>query len=236
MLRGDGVSDGITQDFLKMLEKAQKDPLIKAVLVRLNTPGGSVTDADLIYHKIKGLRASGEPVLLYGRYLCLRGHYVALAASEVWALPTTITGSIGVIVSGLNFSKLLSNYGISDESITSGPNKALFSATTAPNPAHGEILQGIVNQLYERFLDLLVQGRKLEKEEAKTIADGRVYTAQEALKLKLIDKIAYPNEALERVKKLSKISGDVRVVRYHVPKKHIQSFLGLLGLGSSGTV
>ena len=160
------------------------------------------------------------------------GYYAALAADEVWALPTTITGSIGVIVSGLNFSKLLSNYGISDESITSGPNKALFSATTEPNPIHREILQGIVNQLYKRFLDLLVKGRNIEKEEAKKLADGRVYTAQEALKLKLIDKIAYPNEALERVKKLSKIPGEVRVVRYHIPKSIFSRFSGSLGLNS----
>ena len=236
MLRGaDGVSEGITQDFLKMLEKAQKDPLIKAVLIRLNTPGGSVTDADLIYHKIKSLRTSGKPVLLLMDDTCASGgYYAALAASEVWALPTTITGSIGVIVSGLNFSKLLSNYGISDESITSGPNKALFSATTAPNPAHRDILQGIVDQLYVRFLDLLIKGRKLEKEEAQKIADGRVYTAQEALKLKLIDKIGYPNEALERVKDLSKISGEVRVVRYHVPKSIFSRFSGQLGLGLQG--
>jgi protease IV len=234
MLRSaDGVNEGITQDLLRMLDKAKDDSRIKGVLIRLNTPGGSVTDADLVYHEIKSLKDSGKPVLLLMDDTCASGgYYAALAASEVWALPTTITGSIGVIVSGLNFSKFLSNHGVSDESITSGPNKALFSATSPPNAAHREILQEIVNQLYARFLDLLVKGRSLDVTEAKRLADGRVYTAADALKNKLIDQIGYPQQALDRIKKLSGLSEGTRVVKYHVPKSFFSRFSGSLGLST----
>lgn len=231
MLRSDdGMSGGITQDLLKMLKKARKDPLIKGVLIRLNTPGGSVTDADLVYHEIEKLKAANKPVLLLMDDTCASGgYYAALAATEVWALPTTITGSIGVIVSGLNFSKLLTDHGISDESITSGKNKALFSATRAPDPQHREILQGIVNQLYERFLSLLIKGRSIDREQAKELADGRVYTAQDALKNKLIDRIAYPEEALEHLLSLAGLDAKARIVKYHVPKSFFTKFSGQLG-------
>ncbi len=232
MMRGaDGVNEGITRDLLRMLKKAGEDERIRGILIRLNTPGGSVTDADLVYYEIDRIKKSGKPVLLLMDDTCASGgYYAALAASEIWALPTTITGSIGVIVSGLNFSKLLEQHGVSDESITSGPNKALFSATTPPNPAHRQIIQGIVDQLYQRFLGLLVKGRTLEEEVAKTLADGRVYTAQEALKHKLIDRIAYPQEALEYLKTLSGLDAEARVVRYHVPRSFFSRLSGRLGL------
>lgn len=235
MLRGsDGVNEGITQDLLRMLKRANNDTKIKGVLIRLNTPGGSVTDADLVYHEIKQLLSQDKPVLLLMDDTCASGgFYASLAATEVWALPTTITGSIGVIVSGLNFSKLLNEHGIIDQSITSGPNKALLSATAPPNDAHREILKGIVDQLYQRFVSLLVEARKLKQEEALALADGRVYTAQEALNHKLIDQIGYPEDAIKRLKELSGLETKARVVRYHIPKSLFSRFSSALDLSSS---
>ena len=232
MLRdSEGVDQGITSDLLLMLRKARKDEKIKGVLLRLNTPGGSVTDADLVYHELKKLNKAGKPVLLLMDDTCASGgYYAALAAQEVWALPTTITGSIGVIVSSLNFSKLLSNYGVVDQSVTSGPNKALFSPTSAPNPAHRAIMQRIVNQLYQRFLKLLIEGRKIEEDVAHTIADGRVFTATEALKYQLIDQIGYPDDALRRIRKLSGLSAQSRVVKYDVPRNFFSRFSSQLGV------
>ena len=232
MLRdSEGVSQGITSDLLMMLRKARKDDKIKGVLLRLNTPGGSVTDADLVYRELKQLHKAGKPTLVLMDDTCASGgYYVALAAQEVWALPTTITGSIGVIVSGLNFSKLLNDYGIVDQSVTSGPNKALFSPTSAPNPAHRQIMQSLVDQLYQRFLKLLIEGRKIEESKARMLADGRVFTAADALKHKLIDKIGYPDDALKRIRELAKLSAQSRVVKYSVPRGFFSRFSGQLGV------
>ena len=233
MLRDDdGVSRGITSNLLLMLRKAREDDKIKGVLLRLNTPGGSVTDADLVHHEIKRLAKAGKPTLLLMDDTCASGgYYAALAAREVWALPTTITGSIGVIVSSLNFSKLLSEHGVTDESITSGPNKAIFSPTAPPNPAHREIMQAIVDQLYDRFLQLLVEGRGLDQESARAVADGRIFTAQEAKKRKLIDQIGYPEEALKRARALAQLPAESRVVKYHVPRSFFSRFSSELKLG-----
>lgn len=226
MLRGDDqMGQGITSDLLMMLNRALEDPKIKGVLLRLNTPGGAVTDADLSYHAIKKLRDRGKPVLLLMDETCASGgYYAALAANELWSLPTSVTGSIGVIISHLNFSKLLNDHGVIDQSITSGPNKALLSPTSEANPEHVEILQKIVDQLYQRFVTLLIEGRQLDEAEANRLADGRIYTAQEALKSKLIDQIGYPEEALARLKSLAGLPEQSRVVRYHVPRGFFSRF------------
>lgn len=232
MLR-DQVGSGITSDLLLMLRKAARDDMIKGVLLRLNTPGGSVTDADLIYHELRHLEELGKPVLLLMDDTCASGgFYASLAAREVWAMPTTITGSIGVIVSNLNFSALLERHGVTDESVTSGPNKAILSSTTAPKPEHRAILQGIVDQLYERFLKLLRERRGLDEPVARRLADGSIYTAQDALKHKLIDKIGYPEEALKRAKTLAKLPPKSRVVHYSVPQSFFSRFSSQLGLDS----
>ena len=236
MLR-DQVSSGITSDLLLMLRKAAEDDTIKGVLLRLNTPGGSVTDADLVYHELKRLEERGKPTLLLMDDTCASGgFYASLAAREVWAMPTTITGSIGVIISNLNFSELLSRHGVTDESITSGPNKAILSSTAAPQPQHRALLQGIVDQLYSRFLKLLMERRGLTEETARRLADGSIYTAQDALKHKLIDTIGYPEDALKRAKVLAGLKSDARVVRYQVPRSFFSRFSSHLDLDTSAWI
>ncbi len=227
MMRGDRDlldSSGLTNQLLKMLDTAQKDDRVKGILIRLNTPGGSVTDADLIYHKIENIRQSGKKVLILMDDICASGgYYVSLATDEVWALPTTITGSIGVIIQSLNFYELINRYGVVDESITSGPNKAMLSATQPSNPQHKILIQAIVDEMYDRFVTLMAKGRKMDKEEAKKLADGRIYTANQALELKLIDKIGYREEALERLKELSG-GGDFAVYQYQQQVSFFEAF------------
>jgi protease IV len=230
MTRGGGVSDeGITTPLLKMLKRAGEDDDVQGVLLRLNTPGGSVTDADLIYHQIKALQKRGKRVLLLMDDTCASGgYYVALAADEVWALPTTITGSIGVLISALNFSDMMSRYGVTDVSITSGANKSLLSPTQPLNAAHQAILKGIVQELYERFVRLLKEGRKLEDEVARGLADGRVFTAQQALEAKLIDKIGYPDEAHQRLIELTGLGPKARLIHYRIPRSFLSQLTARL--------
>ena len=226
IVRGEGRDGGVTTPLLKMIERASEDARVKALMIRLNTPGGSVTDSDLIYHALERLKNAGKPVVLLMDETCASGgYYVSLAATEVWALPTTITGSVGVIMSGLNFSRLLSRHGVEDVTITSGGNKALLSPTRPIDPAHEALLQGVVSELYERFLSLVVKARGLDDPTARALADGRVFTAQQALEAKLIDKIGYPEEALSRLKELAKLPAGARVVHYKAPSS-VWSLLG----------
>ena len=227
MRGGDGFSDeGITRPLLKMLERARVDHEVKGVLLQINTPGGSVTDADLIYRSIKRLREQGKVVIVHMDDTCASGgYYISLAADEVWALPTTITGSIGVIVSGLNFSDLLSKYGVRDVTITSGANKAILSPTSPVDEAHVALLQSIVDAMYARFLALLMEGRGLEEGPARALADGRIFVSEEALKHKLIDRVGYFDESLSSLKERLKLPENARVKRYSVPR----SFWSALG-------
>jgi len=234
MRGGDSLgAGGITRSLLKMIERAQADKEVKGVVIRINTPGGSVTDADLIHRAITQLKEAGKPVILHMDDTCASGgYYIALAADEVWALPTTITGSVGVIVGGLNFAGVLEKYGVRDVTITSGDNKALLSPTRPIDEAHVAILQSVVDAMYQRFVTLFVKGRGIKEEEARALADGRIFTADQALKHKMIDHVGYFDESLSALKERLKLPADARVKRYKVPTSFLSS-LGVLFGGAS---
>jgi protease IV len=187
------------------LIRATNDPTIKAVLLRVDTPGGGVTASDQIYDAIvRFQKETKKPVIVSMGGICASGgYYVSAPADFIFCEPTTITGSIGVIMSGMNYSKLFEKYGVQDVSITSGPNKALLNGAAPIDKNHLKILQDTVDSMYDRFVTIVASGRKLTKEEikARNIADGRVFTAKQALNLKLVDKIGYLEAALEEAKK-----------------------------------
>lgn len=214
VLKGGAQGQGSTASALKMMERALKDEQVVGVLFEIDTPGGSVTDADLLHHKLGAFKKAGKATLIHMGDLCASGgYYMAVAGDEIWALPTTITGSIGVIIQTLNAHKLMETYGVEDRSIMSGKLKGLLSPTRPEVVEGREVLQGVVDELYERFLDLIVKGRALSLDELRPLADGRVFTAQAALEAKLIDKIGYPNEALKRLKEITR-EEKLKVVRY----------------------
>ncbi|MEE2645575.1 MAG: signal peptide peptidase SppA [Myxococcota bacterium] len=214
MLRGGGgigAKGGISGKLLGMIEHAKEDTAVRGVMLRVNTPGGSLTDADLIHHAIEQLRGAGKSVLFLMDDTCASGgFYISLAADEVWALPTTITGSIGVIIQNYNFSGLLERVGVEDSSISSGPNKALLSSSRPRNPEHEAIIQHLIDEFQARFVRLFAAGRGLDEAKAAALADGRIYSAQQALEQGLIDKVAYPEEALERALELARGAESVR--------------------------
>lgn len=193
------------------LIRAAKDDTIKAVVLRVDSPGGGVTASDQIYNAIlKYKKATNKPVIVSMGGICASGgYYVSAPADWIFCEPTTITGSIGVIMQGMNFSKLFDKYGIQDVSITSGPNKALLNSSAPIDEQHLKILQTTVDSMYGRFVEIVATGRKLSKEEikAKNIADGRVFTADQAVELKLVDQIGYLEAALEEAKKRAGDSG-----------------------------
>ena len=217
---------GITRPTLAMLDRALEDESVAGVLLSLDTPGGSVTDADLIHQKILRLRRANKRVIVHMGDLCASGGiYAAVAADQVWAHPTTLTGSVGVIIQNINVHKLLDKYGIEDHSIyaASDGNKALMSPTKPMNPEHRAILQDVVNEMYVRFVDLVVERRKLDEGSDARWRDGRLLTATSAKESGLIDGVGYHEEVLRKLKAISGGSS-FNVVRYEA----IPSFWGML--------
>lgn len=212
-----GSSRGTTKNALAMLDRAIADDAVAGVLLRLDTPGGSVTDADLIHHRIRRLREKNKKVVVQMGDICASGGvYAAVAADEIWAHPTTLTGSIGVIIQSLNVHDLLQRHGVADVSVTSGENKALLSPTLPVRAEHRRILQDIVDKLHGRFVRIVAEGRALEEPVVRAIADGRILTADEAKEAKLIDGIGYREDVLARLESVAE-GGPFRVVRYERP-------------------
>lgn len=188
------------------LEKAEKDADVKAVILSVDSPGGTVTASDQIWNElVKFRQRSHKPLVVHqGALAASGGYYISAAGDEIWAEPTTITGSIGVIMQGLNFSGLMSKYGVSDMTIKSGPNKDLLNPFSEPKKEHVAILQETVDDMYDRFCDVVADGvaRRTGKKkddvigDVKKLADGRIYTAKQAVDLKLVDKIGYFEDAL----------------------------------------
>ncbi len=205
---------GVTGQALKMLDHAAGDPEVDGILLHIDTPGGSVTDADLLHERVRRLREDGKTVVVHMGDLCASGgYYIAVAADAIWASPTTVTGSIGVIIQSLNVAELLAQHGVTDESIMSGPNKGLLSPTRPMTDAQRALLQGVVDDLHGRFVELVAKGRKLDEAVVRGLADGRIFTAAHAKEAGLVDEVGYRRRAIEKLKQLTD-GGPFNVVRY----------------------
>ncbi|MBL4849331.1 MAG: signal peptide peptidase SppA [Planctomycetes bacterium] len=213
-----GVQVNLVERLEREFAQAGADDKVKAVLFRIDSPGGTVSASDQIWHVVSEFRRTqNKPVIVHMGGTCASGgYYIAVACDALICEPTTITGSIGVILSTLNFSELLKKYGVSDVTIKSGANKDLLNSTAPPNAEHLEILQGMVDESHARFVELVAKGRPIDPETVAKLADGRIYTAKQALKHKLVDGIGYREDALAEVRKRAKL-GKAKLVRYRAP-------------------
>ncbi len=214
---GTETSRTMTARIQEELDKAREDKKIKALILRINTPGGHVTTSDIIYHEIMTFKKEkGIPVVAeFMDMAASGGYYIGAAADKIVAQPTTITGSIGVVAYNVNAVALLDKIGINDQTIKSGDKKDMASPLRDMTAEEREILQSIIDELYERFLLVVYEGRGglMDKARLREISDGRVYTAGQALKLKLIDRIGYMEDAVSYAKELAGID-EARVVTY----------------------
>jgi protease-4 len=201
----------------EVLKKAETDDDIVGIMLKINTPGGSVSASDIIYHEIKEFKKrTGIPV--YSSIMNLGtsgGYYICAVSNRIYAHPTAITGSIGVIATKLNVRGLMNKIGVQDEVIKSGEKKDIFSLFRPDTPEEMEILQKIIDELHTRFIDVVSENRSgtLKRAEIEALSDGRPYTARQALDAKLIDEIGYLPDALEGLKKSLDIS-KARIVEY----------------------
>lgn len=183
-----------------VLEKAAEDPDVRGIVVRINSPGGTVTASDLVYHEITRFKERHPGIPVYAMMMDLAtsgGYYTAVAADKIWAHPTTITGSIGVIVQGINLAGLFDKIGIKDQTVKSGAHKDMLSPLRPSTPEDQAIMQSVVDGLYGKFLDRVKTGRpKVEEARLRKIADGRVLTAEQAKAEGLVDEIGYFNDMM----------------------------------------
>jgi len=207
--------------FREALLKAENDPDMAAVVLRINSPGGSVAASDTIYHEIMSFKQKKKiPVEAFIMEVgASGGYYVASACDSIIASPAAITGSIGVIAVKFNVDGLLSKIGVSEETYKSGPKKDFWMPFRPSTPEEKKMLQGIIDKLYARFVEVVYLNRQklLTKAEVGELADGRILTADEALDSKLIDKVAYLDETINAVKNSLNLD-KARVVTYERPK------------------
>jgi len=207
--------------FREALRKAEEDSDIVGMIVRINSPGGTVTASDTIYHEIMGFRQKTKiPVNAYIMELGTSGgYYVASASDRIIASPTAITGSIGVIAMRFNMEGLFSKIGVSEETYKSGPKKDFWSPFRPSTAEEQKMLQDMIDKLYARFVGVVYANRQkvLTEQEVKTLADGRILTAGEAFETRLIDQVCYLDEAIDSMKKALNME-QARVITYLRPK------------------
>jgi protease-4 len=215
------------------LERAAADPLVKAVILRLDTPGGEVTASDIVYHEVLRFKErTGRPVVgLMMSVAASGGYYIASACDVIVAHPSSLTGSIGVISIFPSLESLMSKVGVKVNVIKSGPSKDSGSPFREMTEEDRKLFQVIIDEYYEGFLEVVARGRKgkLPAADLRTIADGRVYTAPQALKLGLIDAIGYFDDAFGKAKDLASLKS-ARLVSYtYFPKSKSNIYAGRLG-------
>jgi protease-4 len=203
------------------LRKADKDDRVKALILRINSPGGTITASDTLYHEIVEFKHRKKvPVIAAIMEVgASGGYYVALAADTIVAHPTAVTGSIGVVMLTVNAHGLMEKIGVAPLAIKSGPLKDAGSPFRALTPEERAVFQGVIDDMYARFVALIVRSRKIPEARVREFADGRIYTAAQARALGLVDRIAYLDEAVDMARKAAGAE-DARVVMYHRPKEY----------------
>ena len=210
---------------LRKIRAATRDKTICGLYLDIDSPGGGVTMADELHDAILRFRESRTNRFVFvhmGDLCCSGGYYAAAPANWIMARPTTLTGSIGVIMNSVNIAELARNVGIEGITIASGENKDLLNPLKPVNTNHVAILRRPIRHLYERFVGIVAQGRHLPVETVLPLADGRIFSAEDALKDKLIDGIGHEADAVKQLKKLA--GGDVRIYDYRA-KNDFRSIL-----------
>jgi protease-4 len=204
------------ENILLQIRAARNDPRVKAVILEINSPGGAITASDEIYHALRTFRESEEDrrVVAFFRDVGASGaYYVAMSSDWLIAEPTSIVGSIGVLIQSLNWKELSDKIGVHETTIKSGPHKDLLNPFDTPSQEEIMLLQELVDSMYMRFFRIVREARGLDGEELRPVADGRILTADQALEHRLIDETGYWADAVARTAEMLQVE-DVRVVRY----------------------
>ncbi len=228
-----GASTG-ARDVIEELDRARRDKSVKAVVLRINSPGGSPAASHEIYSAVRRL---GKPVICsMGDMAASGGYYVASACDKIYANPSTVTGSIGVILQHLHYSGLLRRFGAGQETFKSGKLKAIGSESRPLTREERRFIQTQLREIYNQFVNAVAAGRKnagLTRAQIVRLADGRTYTGQQAARNKLIDSLGGLHEAVQEAGRRGGISGEPEVKRFSSGR----SVLGaLFGAGANDAI
>lgn len=194
------------------IKQYRKDPSIKAIVLRVDSPGGAVVPSQEIYEEIKRTIKSKPVVVSMGSIAASGGYYISCPATKIIANPGTLTGSIGVLIEIPNIKGLLDKIGVKAEVIKSGKYKDITSPFKPLQNEEREILQKLTNDVHEQFIKAVAEGRKVPVEDIKKIADGRVFTGLKAKELGLVDEIGDLDYAIKIAAQLAKIKGEPEIV------------------------
>ena len=207
---------GMLELVVSQLKLAEEDSQVKAVVLKINSPGGLTTASDIIYNQIMHFKSrTKKKVVVSMMDMATSGGYmIALPADLITAHPTTVTGSVGVIFIRPQFSDLMGKIGIGMDVTKSGRNKDMGSPFRHSTKEEDQLFQHIIDQLNTRFVSLVQRHRHLKPENLKTVKTARIFNAEDALKLGLIDKICYLDEAIEDCRKMAGLPKNTRIVVY----------------------
>lgn len=195
------------------IQRVRENDGIKAILIRINSPGGTAAASQAVYEELMRTRKETDIKIIasLGDVAASGGYYVASAAHHIVANPSSVTGSIGVIVRTQNVSSLLDKVGVRTTTIQSGPLKDILSPFRDTKPEERKILQGVVDESYQQFLDAIVAGRDLSMAQLQPLADGRIFTGTQAHEQNLVDSLGNYYDALKTTAKLANIPGEPKV-------------------------
>ncbi len=206
--------------FARVLRRLRQDPKVKGILLRVNSPGGSGLASEVIQRELVLARQAGKPVIVsMGTVAASGGYYISTAADRVFAEPNTITGSIGVFGILPNIQGIANNNGITFDGVKTGKYADIFSASRPRTPDELNVIQRLVDDFYSKFKDRVATGRKLTVDQVEEIAQGRVWSGEQALKIGLVDELGGLDQALAFAKNKSGLPGDAKIVEYPAPRE-----------------
>lgn len=208
------------EEWLRQIRAAKQDDAVRAIILEVDSPGGALTPTDEIYQALQEFRASdeGRRVVVHVRDMAASGgYYIAMASDWIVAEPTAVVGSIGVIMQTLNWKELSDKIGIHDVTITAGDNKDLLNPFRPVQPEHLAVFQDILDEMHNRFVNLVQDRLQLDPAALKSLADGRVFSANQAISDGMINQIGYFDDTLAKTRELLGVEA-LRVVRYDQPR------------------
>jgi protease IV len=214
-----------SQEIVRQLNYLRKNDKVKAVVLRIDSPGGVVGPSQEIYAEVKKLAAQKKVVVSMGSIAASGGYYVASAGSTIFANPGTITGSIGVLMKFANLEGLMGKIGMKSFTIKSGKFKDVGSPARTMTDQEKAMLQAVIDDTYAQFVRAVAEGRNLPENEVRKIADGRIFTGEQAKALKLVDRIGTLQDAVQEAGKLGGIRGEPELIRPPHKKKLLLDLL-----------
>jgi protease-4 len=211
-----------SQPTIEKLAKFRRDTSVKAVVLRIESPGGGVSPSQELYEEVRRTVGVKPVVVSMGAVAASGGYYIASAAQKIYANPGTITGSIGVILQFTNFEELLKKIGFRMEIVKSGIYKDVGNPSREMTPEERAYLQNMIDNVHQQFIRDVARGRRMQVEKVQEVADGRIFTGEQAKNLGLVDELGNLKDAIDEAARMAAIEGEPKVV---YPEKEKRSLL-----------